>query len=389
MSLTVSSRSGVDLVAAPYLTAAHDKFRIYVRSTLATLVAPDADEWETRGRIPRAFWSSLGELGLLKIPHTGSDFLRSAIFLEELGRTGYAGVRAAVGVHAYMAASYVELFGTDHQKEVYLGATRTGTLIAGLAMSEAHAGSDLRHMTTSATRRADQVYSLRGEKAYIANGTTADLLVVLATTRPGPARKALSGASMFLVDAHAPGVRRFPQPMLGWRSADIGRVRFDDVQVPNDCLLGRENQALVQVMKALNFERLVAGFLALGGVGYCLALLHKFVRQRQIGDRPLSSNHAVRQEIASLDSDYHVVRQYAYHVAWLQSTGALDAQSASIVKLKATELAVTASQKCLQYHGAQGYQAQSAATRIFCDAAGGTIAGGASELLREMIFELE
>jgi acyl-CoA dehydrogenase len=381
--------SSADSLAAPYLAAEHDEFRRYVRSALAVLVTPQADKWEREGQIPRVSWQKLGDLGLLGIGHTGSDFLRSAIFLEELGRTGYAGVRAAVAVHAYMASSYLELFGTARQKERYLGPAREGSLIAGLAISEPTAGSDLRHIATTANRHRDGGYSVSGEKAYVTNGSSADLLVVLASTSQSSARKVLTGASMLLVDAHSSGIYRYPQPMLGWRSADISRVQFADVRVPEDCVLGRADQALVYMMKALDFERLVAGFLALGGVGCCLDLLHKFVAQRHVRDRPLSANTMVRHEIAELDSEYLIMRHYAYHVAWLQSTGRLDTRSASVLKLKSTELAVAASRKCLQYQGAQGYLAQSAAARIYCDAAGGTIAGGPSEVMREMIFELE
>jgi acyl-CoA dehydrogenase len=378
---------GADAVLAPYLTAEHGEFRGYVKSALGTCILPHADEWERQGGIPRSLWRELADFGLLGIGHIGADFLRSAILLEELGRTGYAGVRAAVAVHSYMASSYLELFGTDIQKSRYLSATREGSLIAGLAISEGSGGSDLRHIGTRA-RRHPGGYILSGEKSYVTNGSKADLLVVLAITKQRAAGKALSGATMFLVDMNADGVSRCPQALLGWRSADIARVRFNEVDVADDRVLGRADHAFGYVMRALDFERVVAGFLALGGAGHCLALLKSVVAQRQIKDRPLSSSAAIRHEVASLVSEYHVVRQYAYHVAWLQSIGGLDTQSASILKLKCTELAVAASQRFLQYQGAQGYLADSAGARIYCDAAGGTIAGGASEIVREMIFEL-
>lgn len=380
------SRDGA--LVEPYLTEEHGEFRRGVRSTLATLVVPHADTWEEQGHIPRTLWQRLGESGLLGIGHTGPDFLRSAIFLEELGRTGYSGVRAAIGVHAYMASSYLELFGTDQQKESYLRAAREGRLIAALAISEPGAGSDLRHLATIAKPHGSGGYSISGEKVYVTNGSTADFLVVLARTGRQPAHKVLSGVSLFLIDAHSRGIDRYPQPMLGWRSADIARVQFADVEVQEDRVLGRVNQALIHIMKALDFERLVAGLLALGGAGFCLDLLHKFVTEHHVGDRPLSANAAVRQEIAELDGEYHLIRQYAYHVAWLQSKGGLDTRSAAILKLKSTELAVAASHKCVRYQGAQGYLAESAAARIYRDAVAGTIAGGPSELMREMIFEL-
>src|SRR6516165_8028655 len=103
-------------VAAPYLGSEHAEFRDFVRAALEKLVIPYADRWEVEGRIPRVTWDRLAGLGLLSLAHTGSEFLRSAILLDELGNTGYAGVRGSIGVHAYMAAAYLELFGTAEQR---------------------------------------------------------------------------------------------------------------------------------------------------------------------------------------------------------------------------------------------------------------------------------
>jgi acyl-CoA dehydrogenase len=362
-------------------------FREYVRSRLAGIVLPNAERWEEEGKLGRQCWRALGEEGLLSLGHTGADFMRSAVYLEELGRTGYAGIRAAIAVHAYMALSYLELFGTEEQKSHYLDGARRGQRIAALAISEADAGSDLRNLATRAERCTGGGYRINGEKCHVTNGSQADFFVTL--VRTGQASpNLLAGASMVIIDADLRGVTREPQPMLGWRSADICTVRFADIPIPDNCMLGGQNQALGQLMKALDFERLVAGLLAVGGVGFCLELLRAFIQSHRIGSSAMSSNHALRQNIAELDSDFELVRQYAYHAAWRQSNGRLDARTASILKLKSTELAVKAAQKCLQYHGARGYQRGSVASRLYCDAIGGTIAGGASELLRDTIYEL-
>jgi acyl-CoA dehydrogenase len=375
-------------VKAPYLTAEHAEFRRYVRSELESAVLSNAEDWEKQGRIPEAGWRDLAGRGLLRFGHVGADFLRSAIFLEELGRTGYAGVRAAVAVNSYMALSYLEQFGTAEQRRNYASAVRDGVQVAALAMSEADGGSDLRHIRTRADRTSDGSYRVNGEKSYVVNGSTADFYVTLVKTRQSPAGRALTGASIALIDANTDGITRCPQPMVGWRSADICTIRFTDVAVPADRLVGRLDQALVQLTRALDFERLIAGLLAVGGISYSLDLLVSHVESRRIHDAPLGSNHFIRQNIADMHAEYAILRQYAYHAAWLQSCGCLDSRTPSILKLKATELAVTVAQKCVQYHGARGYLSDSAAGRLYCDAIGGTIAGGASELLREMIYQL-
>lgn len=371
----------------PYSFAGHREFRERVRHLLAQCVLPHADEWERNTHIPAQGWRSLGDHGLLAFGHGGEDFLRSAVFLEELGRTGYAGVRAAVGVHAYMAASYIELFGTAEQKARYLPRIRSGDLVVALAISEDEAGSDLSGLTTEALSADESGRYVTGRKWPVANGSRADVFVTLARTRQATSARGLTGAGLVLVDGHSPGVSRRPEPMLGMRSADVCRVDFDRVRVGHDQMLGREDRALMHLMKALDFERLVAGLLAVGGVHSSLALLGAFVRERRVGGAPLAAKQAVKHRLADLVAEFESVRHFAYLAAWRHSRGGLDSQTASILKLKATELAVETARVCVQFHGARGYAEDSAAARHYRDAMAGTIAAGASELMRDMIFE--
>ncbi|MFE9406532.1 acyl-CoA dehydrogenase family protein [Streptomyces sp. NPDC006530] len=378
----------------PFLTAEHDAFRLQVRERLAACVLPDADAWEERRRVGAEGWKALGAAGLLEIGHTGEDFLRSAVLLEELGASGYAGIRAAVGVHAYMALSYILMFGSAEQQAAHLPPAYRGERVTALAISEPDAGSDLRDLRTYAAPKGDggdEGFVLDGHKSYVANGTGAGLLVVLARTRlPAPGsgpERGLTGASMLLVDAESPGITRCPQPMLGWRSADLATITFQGVELPAHSLLGRRDRALTQLMRALDFERLVAGLLAVGGARHTLRLVDAHVRSRRIKGVPLGTHQSVRHRLAELYGEFDMVRRYAYHAAWLHTRGELDTRTASVLKLRATELALSAAQVCSQLHGAQGYLEDSAAARVHRDATAGTIAAGASELMRDMIYE--
>ncbi|MEV4441892.1 acyl-CoA dehydrogenase family protein [Streptomyces sp. NPDC049577] len=374
----------------PHLTAEHEETRSRVRGVLGDVVLPQADAWERQGRVSAEGWRALGAHGLLDFAHDGEEFLHSAVLLEELGRTGYAGIRASVGVHAFMALSYVRMFGTAELRATLLPAAARGERIAALAISEPDAGSDLRHLSTRAEPLGDGGaggFRVDGRKCHVANGSGAGFFVTLVKTRRTSGDRGLSGASLLVIDADAPGVTRTPQPMTGWRSADVCRVDFDDVRVPANALVGRRDMALLHLMKALDFERLVAGLLAVGGVGYCLELLDGFVRRHRVKDVPLGSHQAVRHRVAELTGELELVRTYAYHAAQLHAQGRLDTRTASVLKLKATELAVSAAQACVQYHGARGYLEDAAAARLYRDAMAGTIAAGASELMRDMIYD--
>jgi acyl-CoA dehydrogenase len=364
------------------------EFREHVRSVLSRIVLPHAKRWEEEGRIDGQGWRALGDEGLLGLAHGGPQFWRSAVYLDELGQLGYAGIRAALGVHSYMALSYLELFGNDAQRAKYLPDARHGRRIFALAISEANAGSNLGDLATSAERTPEGNFRINGEKHFVTNGSLADFFVTLAATGDRRRATVLGPASFLIIDADLPGVERSPQLLLGWHSAAVCSVRFTDVLVPADQLLGSEKQAFSQIMKALDFERLVAGLLATGGIGYCLGLLRSFVQIRRIGNSLLSMKQAVRQQLADLESDYAMLRQYASYAAWQHCHGRLDARTAAVLKLTATELAVTAAQKCLQIHGSAGYLRDSEASRLYRDSIGATMAAGPSELMRDMIYEL-
>ncbi|MFF9336201.1 acyl-CoA dehydrogenase family protein [Streptomyces albogriseolus] len=367
-------------------TERHEEFRARVREALRDSVLPHADRWEEQGHLDPAVWKTLAAQGLLDRGHQGEAFLDSAILLEELGRTGYAGVRASVGVHAYMATSYLDLFGTPEQKAAYLEPARRGERLAALAITEAEAGSDLSRLTTRARPRDGGGLRVDGEKLYVANGSQASFFVALVKTRDETgARRGLTGASLVLIDADTPGVHRTAQRMLGWRSADVSKVVLEDVAVPEDRVLGRRDHALLHIVQGLDFERLAAGLLAVGGVTHCLELLDAHVRRRRLKDTPLYGHQAVRHAVADLTADHELVARYGRHAAWLHSRGELDSRTATVLKLKATELAVRAAHVCLQFHGAQGCLDDSTAARLYRDASAGTIAAGASELLRDLI----
>ena len=376
-----------DVVETPYLTAEHHDFRADVRAALEVIVLPAADAWEAERRIPGSAWRALGGEGLLGLPHAGTGFLSSAVFLEELGRTGYAGVRAAVGVAAYMAPAYLEMFGSSDQREAHLPAVRRGEQVMALAISEAASGSDLRNLQTRAAHSDPEGDSVTGQKHYVANGSQADLIVTLVRTTDASGSSGVAGSSLFLIDARSAGVSVRPQPMLGWHAADMCRLDLDSVAVPADRLIGRRNRALIYLMKCLDFERLVIGLSTIGGVAHCLELLRTLLREHKVRGVALGAHQAVQHRMAELVGDFELVRQYAYYAAWRHCMGTLDTRTATILKLKATTLEVATAQACLQYHGARGYLSESVAARIYRDAAATTIAGGASELLRDLVYE--
>ena len=386
--MTAPADAEISAEEPAWFAAEHAKERARIREILARDIAPYADAWEAQHRIDPQGWRNLAKAGLLSLPHTSEGFLVSALFLEELGRLGYAGIRAAVAVHAYMASSYIARFGSAWLKEAYLPAVRDGRTIMALAISEENAGSDLRHLATRAVPdEAADGFRVSGRKLHVANGSQAGCFVTLVRTGDTTPALGLAGTSLLLVEADAPGVTRVPEPMLGWHAADVCPVEFENVLVPSDRLIGKPGRAVMYIVEALDFERLAAGLLALGGAAHCLEVLDAWIREHRVRDTPLSDYQAVRHQVADLRAELAVVRQYAYHGAWLQSRGCLDTRDGL----------------CAQAEGhradcgrSAGLRTASRCERLQCrfhpgaplrDAIAGTIAAGATEVLRDLIFE--
>lgn len=378
-----------------YFTEDHEKFRKTVHSYLDREVISHLDQWEYDKRIPRSIWEQMGDLGLLGLhyPKTSGglekDFFYSVVLLEELGRTGYAGFRVAIAVHAYMATSYIAQFGSDELKQKYLSPAISGKKISCLAITEAHAGSDLNQLKTTAVI-ADSHFVINGNKKFVANGSTADFVVVAVKTSPSTAniKRGTTGVSLIVVDTNSAGLSTNKLDNLGWHCSDTVELIFKDVRVPVKNMIGTSNLGFYYIMRCLQIERLAAGILAIGGMDRCLDLTWRYLSTRKVFDGTLSKLQSIRHRMADLVTDVAATRQLAYHAAWLfQNSNQLPIAACSMVKLKATELANRVAQECMQFHGASGYQNESAISRMYRDSQAASIAGGASEIMRDIISQ--
>ncbi|WP_433226984.1 acyl-CoA dehydrogenase family protein [Actinomadura formosensis] len=376
---------------SPYFTQHHEDFRKRVRDFLEAEIAPHAAEWEEENGLPRSAWRLLGREGCLGLFHprraggAEEDIFTSLVFLEELGRLGFGGVRAAVSVHAYMATHYLARSGGAELQSEYLAPAVRGERIAALAITEPNAGSDLSRLATAAEQDGDH-FVVNGEKTMVSNGMVADFHVVAVRTAPsGPRPCGTTGLSLLLVDARLPGVSTAPVQTLGWRAAGTTTVTYDRVRVPGNRLIGKINSGFYQLMRGLQLERLVAATLALGGMDACMDDLRGFLARREVSSGPLARMQVLAHRIAELATELAAARQLVHHTAWLFQEGEIPTTECSMAKLYTTELACRLAEASLQLQGAHGYLASSAASRFYRDARAATIAAGPSEVMRDLI----
>ncbi|RMH85138.1 MAG: hypothetical protein D6681_16285 [Calditrichaeota bacterium] len=375
---------------SPYFTEEHKLFRQSVREFVEREIAPHVDAWEAEERIPREIWRKMGAQGLLGIGYpetvggTEADFFYSVVLLEELARGGAAGFAAAVAVHVYVALTYLHRFGSPELQEAYLRPGIAGEKIGALAITEPNTGSNVAAIRTRAVQEGDH-YRLNGAKTFITNGVYGDFLIVAARTDAGDGPE---GISLLVVDRRAPGVEARPLKKIGWHCSDTAEISFDDVRVPVSRLLGEAHQGFYYLMDCFQLERLAAAILAVAGAEVCLEETLRYITKREAFDRPLATFQVIRHALADLSTEIEAARQLTYHAAWRYDQGEPAVRECTMAKLYATELARKTADTCLQYFGGYGYMAEYPISRMFRDARVGTIVGGASEIMREILARI-
>jgi alkylation response protein AidB-like acyl-CoA dehydrogenase len=374
-------------VRSIYFEDEHEQFRQAVRSFFQKEV--DAEAWERERRIPREIWRKMGELGYLGISFaeayggTAADFFYSVVFLEELGRTGLGGFSAAVGVQQYMATAHIYKFGSEALKQRYVSASIGGERVGALAISEPDTGSDVAAIRTRARRSGDE-WVISGTKTFITNGVRGDFATVAVKTG-GADEDALS---LIVVDRETPGFSAKPLDKMGWHCSDTGELTFEDVRVPADHLIGQEGKGFYYIMNCFQLERLVAALTAIGGADLCLAITLDYLKQRQAFGRPISKFQIIRHGLAELHSELEACRQLTYHACWRYARDLPAVEQCSMAKLRTTELGKRIADQCLQWFGGYGYMEEYPIARLYRDARVGTIVGGTSEIMREILAKM-
>ncbi|MER6633232.1 acyl-CoA dehydrogenase family protein [Streptomyces sp. NPDC000987] len=368
-------------------TPEHEAFRDTVRTFLAKEVLPHHEQWEHDGIVSRDVWRAAGRQGLLglAVPQEyggggTDDFRYSAVLIEEFARAGASGL--ALSLHNDIVGPYLARLATDEQKRRWLPGHASGEIITAIAMTEPGTGSDLQGIRTTATDRGDH-YLLNGAKTFISNGILADLVVVVANTRP---EGGSSGQSLLVVERGTPGFERGRNlDKIGQKAQDTAELFFDDVRVPKENLLGEENRAFSYLMANLAQERLAIAVGAAAAAEHVLRLTLEYVKEREAFGRPLARLQHVRFEAAEMATECAVTRAFVDRCITEHSRGRLDAVDASAAKWWATELQKRVVDRCLQLHGGYGYMTEYRVAKAFLDGRVQTIYGGTTEIMKEII----
>ncbi len=364
----------------------HDAFREQVRRFCEKEIAPQHSAWEQDHRVPREVWRKAGDNGLLCcwLPEAyggpGADFLFDVIVCEELGRIGATGPGFAL--HSGIVAPYIAHYGQESLKQRLLPGMVSGEKIGAIVMTEPGAGSDLAAMRTRAQRLGDK-WVISGQKTFITNGQNADVMVVACKTDP---ERGAKGVSLFVVTADRTGFSRGRNlHKIGQHAQDTAELFFDNVEVPDDCLLGELNQGFRYLMQELAQERLLVSVQCQARAEGAFATTVAYVKERQAFRQRVADFQNTRFKLADLFAHLQAGRAYCDRLLELHLAERLDSVGASAGKLWHSELLDRVTDECVQLHGGYGYMQEYAIARAYVDARIERIYGGTSEIMKEII----
>ena len=347
-----------------------------------------ARECDRKEEFPRDLWKKACELGFIGLfikkeyGGLGLGFLEFAMVMEEFWRVdpGCGNILLTA-----FGSELIQLYGTEEQKKKYLPPVTRGKAIMGTAITEPDAGSDILSILTAARKDGNE-YVINGSKQFITNGSIANYIVVFCLTHP-EAESRLKRFGTIIVETDRPGFSALKiTGKMGIRASDTAEVRFNDVRVPRENLIGmREGEGFPQIMQLFNINRVVA---ASQGVGVAQGALDKaiqYVKKRKQFGQPLATFQATQFKIAEMATWVEAARNLCYQAGWMLDHGKVDPKLISIAKYLAGEVGVKVANDALQLHGGYGYMADYDIERFYRDAKIVEIYEGAKEIEKNTI----
>ena len=373
-----------------WMNEEYEILRDSVQRFIAAEIEPHYEAWEEAGIVPREIWNKLGQHGLLapdmpeRYGGAGGSYQHLALIIAEFARLGFATFAGSmIGVHSAIVNHYILNHGSEEQKRRYLPAMASGDMVAAIAMTEPAAGSDLQGIRTVAVRDGNG-YVLNGSKTFISNGQQCDFVITVAKTDNTVA--GAKGISLLFVEKEAAGFARGRNlDKIGLHSADTSELFFDDVRIDGDAVLGPEHGGFAVLMEEMPRERLTLAISGLAAAEGALQWTIDYVRERQVFGKPVGEFQNTRFKIAEMMTEVRALRAFIDECTLKLARNDLDSVTASMAKLKATELQGEVIDGCLQFFGGYGYMREFPIARAFVDARVQRIYGGTSEVMKEII----
>jgi alkylation response protein AidB-like acyl-CoA dehydrogenase len=374
------------MIKRDFFSEDHEIFRESVKRFVKEELAPHHHEWEEAKRVPRDIWRKAGEAGLLccDLPEAyggaGADWLYNVIVIEELAYAGITG--PGFMVHSEMVAPYILTWGSETLKQTWLPKMVAGEAIGAVAMTEPNAGSDLKELRTRADRDGED-YIINGQKTYISNGQNCDFILLACKTDKTAGAK---GISIVLTEADRPGFARGRNlEKIGLKAQDTSELFFENLRVPVANRLGEEGQGFKMLMTKLAQERLTQAIRSICVAEAAIAWTVQYTTERKAFGGSIADFQNTQFVLAQLAAETTALRVFTDWCIQRHLTHDLTPVEAAKVKMLVTDLHCKVVDQCLQFFGGYGYMTEYPIARAYIDARITRIAGGAAEIMKQII----
>ena len=303
------------------------------------------------GRHPEELWSEAAKLGYLgvNLPQAygggGGGIAELSLVLEELGAAGCPLLMMVVS--PAICGTVIARFGTEDQKRAWLPGLADGTRTMAFGITEPDAGSNSHRLATKVRQDGDE-WVLSGGKYYISGVDEVEAVLVVAMRPTGPA--------LMIVPTDAEGLTYQPIEMDIVSPEKQFTMFFDDVRLPHDALVGKEDAGLAQLFAGLNPERIMAASFATGMARRALDKAAEYARTRSVWGAPIGTHQGLSHPLAQCAIQVELARVMTQKAAALYDAGQDRAagESANMAKYAAGEAVAAAVDLAIQVHGGNG-----------------------------------
>ena len=309
---------------------------------------------------PEEFVKTLTEAGWLAalIPEeyggSGLSLTEASVIMEEINRNG--GNSGACHGQMYNMGTLLR-HGSDAQKKLYLPRIASGELrLQSMGVTEPTTGTDTTKIKTTAVKKGDR-YVINGQKVWISRIQHSDLMILLARTTPlDQVKKKSEGMSIFIVDLHqAIGNGMEVRPIPNMVNHETNELFFDNLEIPEENLIGEEGKGFKYILDGLNAERALIAAECIGDGYWFIDKVSAYVKERVVFGRPIGQNQGVQFPIARAHINVEAASLMRYEACRLFDAHQPCGAQANMAKLLAADASWEAANACLQFHGGFGF----------------------------------
>ncbi len=372
-----------------------------VRQFVNDKILPVATELEHADEYPTEIVEGLKELGIfgLMIPEEygglGESLLTYALVVEEIAR-GWMSVSGVINTH-FIVAYMLMQHGTDEQKQKYLPAMATGEVRGSFSMSEPALGSDVSAIKTKAVREDDGGYAITGQKMWLTNGGSSNLVAVLVKTGQGSghsgADSVYKNMTTFLVEKE-PGFGETAQGVtipgkidkMGYKGVDTTEAIFEGHRISADQILGGEpGRGFYQMMDGVEVGRVNVAARACGIANRAFELGIDYAQQRETFGKKIAEHQAILFRLAEMATKVETAHAMMVRAARLKDKGERNDVEAGMAKYLAAEYCNEVVEASFRIHGGYGYSKEYEIERLYREAAFMLIGEGTADIQKMII----